>query len=151
MRRIGWWPPVVLLALAACERGLGEDMERVMEPRAEEGLPPGELPPGVDAEQGAAGRRLYALACVMCHGERAEGTQLGPPLATGEWTHGGSLEEIAAVVTEGAAATEEFGVPMPARGDGTFTEEQVRAVSAYVFSLSRGRTAPPPDTADAGT
>lgn len=119
-------------------------------PAAEEGPPPGELPQGATAEQASAGRRLYRTACIMCHGERAEGTQLGPPLTEGEWSRGtGSFEDIVQVVTEGAPATGEHGVPMPPRGGGAMSEEEIRAVSAYTYSLSRARTAAAPDTAAA--
>jgi mono/diheme cytochrome c family protein len=148
MRSTRWLAVAALVAAAGCGRGDGQEEPVLDPPREEEaGPPPGELPAGATAEQAAEGRRLYAVACVMCHGERAEGTQLGPPLAEGAWTHGsGSLEDIARVVEEGAPATDEYGVPMPPRGNGTFTDEQVRAVSTYVFSLSRARTAPPADT-----
>jgi mono/diheme cytochrome c family protein len=135
---------VAALVAAAGGCGAGEVDEPVLDPpAAEEGPPPGELPQGLTAEQGAEGRRLYRTACVMCHGEQAEGTQLGPPLAEGEWSRGGgAFEEIVQVVTEGAPATDGYGVPMPARGGGAMDDEQIRAVAAYAYSLSRGRTAP---------
>jgi mono/diheme cytochrome c family protein len=140
---------VLVAAAGGCGRESAD--EPVLEaPAADEGPPPGELPQGVTAEQAADGRRLYRLACVMCHGEGAEGTQLGPGLASGEWAQGtGSLDDIVQVVSEGAPATDEYGVPMPPRGDGTLDEAQIRAVSAYVYSLSRARTAPAPDSAAA--
>jgi mono/diheme cytochrome c family protein len=140
----------LLVALTACERGGGEAGPVLDEARVEEGPPPGELPPGITAEQGAEGGRLYRTACIMCHGENAEGTQLGPALATGEWARGGgSFDDIVEVVTEGAPAAGDFLVPMPPRGDGTFTDDQVRAVAAYAYSLSRERAAPPADTVSA--
>lgn len=105
------------------------------------GPPPGQLPQGVTTAQGGEGRQLYRQACVMCHGEGGKGTQLGPSIVDPAWTRGtGSFEEITQVVTEGAPATEEFGVPMPPKGNGKFTDEQIRAVSAYTFSLARRGT-----------
>ena len=102
------------------------------------GPPPGRLPQGVTAEQGGEGRRLYRANCVMCHGEGARGTQLGPSLVDDQWKRGtGSFEEVIRVVTEGAPATEEFRVPMPSRGNGAYTDAQVRAVSAYAWSLAQ--------------
>jgi mono/diheme cytochrome c family protein len=74
----------------------------------------------------------------MCHGEGGAGTQLGPSLVDDEWRTGdGSFEGIVQVVTAGAPATEQFGVPMPPKGNGAFTEAQIRAVSAYTYSLAR--------------
>jgi mono/diheme cytochrome c family protein len=58
-----------------------------------------------------------------------------------QWSQGtGAYEEIIRVVTDGAPATEQFGVPMPPKGNGKFTDEQIRAVSAYAFSLARRGT-----------
>jgi mono/diheme cytochrome c family protein len=38
---------------------------------------------------------------------------------------------------------------MPPRGGGSFTEEQLRSIAAYVYSVSHGnRQAAAPDTAD---
>ena len=140
---------LLLAVLSGCDRsgGAGErgrDGAGGDEPPAEAGPPPGELPPGVTAAQGGEGRTLYRSACVMCHGDGGEGTQLGPSLVDAEWSRGsGSFAEIIAVVTEGAEATEAFGVPMPPRGTGTFTDDQVRAVSAYTYSLARRTQAAP--------
>lgn len=145
---MAWLAVAVLMAAGGCGRDQAE--APVLEaPAAEEGPPPGELPAGATAEQAGEGRRLYRLACVMCHGEQAEGTQLGPALAEGEWSRGaGSFDEIVQAVTEGAPAAGEYGVPMPARGGGTLDDEGIRAVSVYVFSLSRGRTSAAVDTAE---
>jgi mono/diheme cytochrome c family protein len=148
MRNVRWMmmtAALLLLAvLSGCDRGGGgggaskggdgKEAAAASDP----GPPPGQLPQGVSAEQGNEGRTLYRTACVMCHGEGGKGTQLGPSLVDATWTQGtGSFEEITRVVTEGAAATEEFGVPMPPRGNGTMTDEQIRAVSAYTYSLAR--------------
>jgi mono/diheme cytochrome c family protein len=154
MRSTGWIAGVALLAAAAgCGRDDAGPERRGAAQAPPEGTaaPMGELPQGITAEQGAEGRTLYQAACVMCHGEQGEGTQLGPALASGEWARGGgAFEEIVAVVTEGASATDEYGVPMPPRGNGRMSDEEIRAVSAYAYSLSRGRTAPAADTVVAG-
>jgi len=133
---------LLLAVFSGCNRGAGEGAAREggrhAEVKGDSGPPPGQLPQGVTAEQGKEGRRLYRTTCVMCHGDSGEGTQLGPSLVDAEWTQGtGSFEEIIRVVTNGAPATETFGVPMPVRGNGTLTDPQIRAVSAYTFSLAR--------------
>jgi mono/diheme cytochrome c family protein len=135
----------LLLAVfvSGCDRGGqggggGRQAEKGAEAPGDSGPPPGQLPQGVSADQGSQGRALYRTACVMCHGEGGGGTQLGPSLVDNEWTRGsGSFEEIIQVVTAGAPATEQFGVPMPPKGNGTFTDAQIRAVSAYTYSLAR--------------
>lgn len=144
MRKARLITAAALLAavLAGCERGGGSAQEGRRAERTavpgDSGVPPGQLPPGVSGEQANLGRRLYRSNCVMCHGEGGVGTQLGPSLVDTEWSRGtGSFEEIIQTVAEGAPATDQFGVPMPPRGDGAFTDEQVRAVSAYAWSLAR--------------
>lgn len=150
MRNVRWMMTVALLLAV----GTGCDREGREGAAAREGSdaaapelagpPPGELPQGVTADQGMEGRQLYRTACVMCHGEGAEGTQLGPSLVDAEWSGGtGSFQDIIRVVTEGAPASEPFDVPMPPRGNGTFTEPQILAVSAYTYSLARREGAAP--------
>lgn len=147
MGTTGRWT-VALLALAvaagcgrdgkagAAKDGDGQDAPVVVD----SGPPPGQLPPGVTAQQAASGRGLYRQACVMCHGESGQGTQLAPSVVDTVWAKGsGSLEEIVAAVTEGVPGTEAHPVPMPPRGNGTFTDEQIRAVSAYTWSLAHPR------------
>ena len=75
--------------------------------------------------------------CYACHGSNAEGA-VGPNLTDAEWIHSkGSLEEIAAQVTSGVPKEKsKSGIPMPPKGGGTLSEEDIRAVAAYVYSLS---------------
>ena len=143
MRNVRWMTAAALLLalVAGCERGGGASKgggPRDAAAQGDSGAPPGQLPQGVTAAQGSEGRALYRSTCVMCHGEGGRGTQLGPSLVDDAWSQGtGSFEEIIQVVTQGAPATEEFGVPMPPRGDGALTDAQIRAVSAYAYSLAR--------------
>ena len=146
MRNVRWMMTAALLlaVFSGCDRGGGggasKDGENPKGAAAagDSGPPPGQLPQGVTAAQGDEGRRLYRQACVMCHGEGGRGTPLGPSLVDDTWSRGsGSFPEITQVVTEGAPATEEFGVPMPPRGNGALTDAQIRAVSAYAYSLAR--------------
>jgi cytochrome c5 len=149
MRNLRWMMTVAVVAAAVSGCG-GDDGDggagrggraRNGDAPKDLGPPPGQLPQGVTAAQGSEGRALYRSACVMCHGESGQGTQLGPSVVDSTWTRGsGTYEEIIAVVGEGAAATEEFGVPMPPRGNGKLTDEQIRAVSAYTYSLAHPRT-----------
>jgi mono/diheme cytochrome c family protein len=86
----------------------------------------------------ADGERLYGMACVACHGPNGAGTQLGPSHRDTEWIHvDGGLDGIVEVIRTGVPAPEEHPVPMPPLGGGDFDDEQVRALAAYVYSLSR--------------
>lgn len=146
MRNVRWMMTAALLlaVFSGCDRsGGGGGASKGDNPKGaaapgDSGPPPGQLPQGVTAAQGNEGRALYRSTCVMCHGDNGEGTQLGPSLVDDTWTQGtGAFEEITNVVTQGAPATEEFKVPMPPKGNGALTDDQIRAVSAYTFSLAR--------------
>jgi mono/diheme cytochrome c family protein len=75
--------------------------------------------------------------CYACHGSNAEGA-VGPSLTDAEWLHGdGSYDMIVAIVTSGVPAEKaKKGIPMPPRGGSSITDEEVKAVAAYVYSLS---------------
>jgi cbb3-type cytochrome c oxidase subunit III len=75
--------------------------------------------------------------CYACHGTNAEGT-VGPNLTDAEWLHGdGSYDMIVATVTAGIPKEKaKKGVAMPAKGGSTISDEEVKAVAAYVYSLS---------------
>ena len=85
--------------------------------------------PHAEAVDSTPEGRLYRRACIMCHGERGAGTQLGPPLA------GIPADRVLLLVTAGIATPDSFPVPMPAGGDGTFTDAELRTVSSYVASF----------------
>ena len=75
--------------------------------------------------------------CYACHGSNAQGA-VGPNLTDAEWIHGdGSYEMIVATVTSGIPQEKaKGGVPMPPKGGSSISEEEVKAVAAYVYSLS---------------
>jgi cbb3-type cytochrome c oxidase subunit III len=75
--------------------------------------------------------------CYACHGTKGEGV-VGPSLTDAEWIHGdGSFDMIVATITKGIPKEQaKGGVPMPPKGGSTITDEQVKAVAAYVWSLS---------------
>jgi mono/diheme cytochrome c family protein len=75
--------------------------------------------------------------CYACHGTNAQGA-VGPSLTDAEWLHGdGSYDFIVATVTSGIPAEKaKKGIPMPPKGGSSITADQVKAVAAYVYSLS---------------
>jgi len=133
------------LALAAC--GGGEQQQAEAAPETPEAtaaapaaMPAGELPAGVTPAMVEEGRTLFhgAGICYTCHGQNGTGvTGLGPALGDGEWLHSdGSYDAIVAQILKGVSADEsKTGVAMPAKGGAAITDDQAKAVAAYVFSL----------------
>ncbi|MDH4043301.1 MAG: c-type cytochrome [Gemmatimonadota bacterium] len=103
-------------------------------------MPTSQMPAGVTAEMVAEGNTLFhgAGICMTCHGQDAKGVPgLGVNLTDQEWLHSdGSYEAIVNQIMKGVTATEsKTGVAMPAKGGSAITDEQVKAVAAYVYSL----------------
>ena len=98
------------------------------------------VPPAITPALIEQGGRLFKGQglCAACHGVDARGG-VGPSLADTVWLHGkGSLDEIVARILAGVATEEsKTGVIMPPRGGSRITDDEVRAVAAYVWSLSR--------------
>lgn len=99
------------------------------------------LPEGVTQEMVNEGKQLFTGAglCSVCHGADATGMpSLGANLTDDEWIHGdGSYEFIVENIMTGVPADESStGTAMPPKGGSGITDEQVRAVAAYVYSLS---------------
>ena len=98
------------------------------------------LPAGVTPAAIAQGKKLFSGEglCFSCHGPEAKGL-VGPDLTDGTWLIGkGTFDEIVARIVEGVPADKsKSGVIMPPKGGARLKDEQVRAVAAYVWSLSR--------------
>lgn len=75
--------------------------------------------------------------CYACHGANAEGA-VGPNLTDAEWIHSdGSYDAIVKQITTGVTKEEsKSGIVMPPKGGSTITDDEVKAVAAYVYSLS---------------
>jgi mono/diheme cytochrome c family protein len=80
--------------------------------------------------------------CYVCHGQDAKGTQgLAPDLTAGKWLNGdGSYAFIVNTVQKGVPNPKESPAAMPPMGGANLAADQVRAVAAYVYSLSRSKT-----------
>jgi cbb3-type cytochrome c oxidase subunit III len=96
-------------------------------------------PAGVTPAAVAQGDSIFHKdgLCYACHGSKAEGA-VGPNLTDAEWLHGdGSYDMIVATVTSGVPADKaKKGIAMPPKGGSSITDDQVKAVAAYVYSLS---------------
>lgn len=94
------------------------------------------------------GRAANAI-CYTCHGMDATGGPggLGPNLTDGEWlnndgTYGGIINTIRTGVPQPVNAP----APMPPMGGATLSDEQLRAVASYVYSLSHPDIPQPPSS-----
>jgi cytochrome c oxidase cbb3-type subunit 3 len=96
--------------------------------------------PAMTPELIAKGDTIYHKTglCYACHGSSAEGA-VGPNLTDAEWIHGdGSYEMIVATVTSGIPKEKaKSGIMMPPKGGSTISDEDVKAVAAYVKSLGQ--------------
>ena len=99
-----------------------------------------ELPEGVTAAMVARGKTIFEGpgTCFACHGATGEGTPIAPNLTDDEWLHvDGSYEQLLNLIDTGVQETKEFpGLMMPRGGSG-MSDEDLRAVTAYAWSISR--------------
>jgi cbb3-type cytochrome c oxidase subunit III len=97
---------------------------------------------GGSAAQIAEGDKIFhgqeaGGTCTACHGQDAKGTPMAPDLTDNTWIHGdGSLSFIEHTVTTGVPQPKSHPAPMPPMGGASLTPAQIKAVAAYVYSLS---------------
>ncbi len=107
--------------------------------------PADSLPEGVTRAMVTAGKELFGGKglCLACHGPDAKGG-LGPDLTDTDWLHGdGRFTEIVTRILLGVPDEDSItGQSMPPKGGSTLTEEEIRAVAAYVWTLSRAASSP---------
>ncbi|MEX0891190.1 MAG: cytochrome c [Gemmatimonadota bacterium] len=104
-----------------------------------------ELPEGVTQEMVARGQQVFTGAagggtCFTCHTAEGTGTPLAPDLTDDTWinTSGRNFEEIVQLVTTGVPEPVEAAAAMPPMGGANLSEDDVRAVAAYVLTLGSG-------------
>lgn len=132
-------PALAILAISAAVPAVAQSKpEASATPEAQpeaEGSPATAVTPELIAQ----GEKVFQGPgnCYACHGSNAQGS-VGPNLTDAEWIHSkGTLEEIAAQVTSGIPKEKaKSGIPMPPKGGGTLSDEDIKAVAAYVYSLS---------------
>ena len=96
------------------------------------------LPAGVTQAMVDQGKTLFDSSCFACHGQGGAGGPLAPKLADTEWLQiDGSYDAIVQLIMAGVPQPKQYPAPMPPRGGAAITDEQVRAIAAYVFSISR--------------
>lgn len=98
------------------------------------------LPAGVTPAMITKGKTIFTSTglCFACHGMDAKG-MVGPNLTDQTWIHGkGTYPELVQIVTTGipVAETKTGKGAMPPKGGSQISEDDVKAVAAYVWSLS---------------
>jgi mono/diheme cytochrome c family protein len=100
-----------------------------------------DLPEGVTAAMVAEGEAIFGGQgiCFTCHMAGGVGGPLAPNLTDDEWLNvDGSYESIVQNIMTGVPEPIEHpGIMLP-KGGAAITDEQVRAVAAYVWTLSNG-------------
>ena len=102
---------------------------------------PAILPEGVTLAMVQEGQEIFNGAkgiCFTCHLREGAGGPLAPSLADAEWLNiDGEYESIVEIVVAGVPQPTQYPGVMQPRAGRPLTDEQVRAVAAYVYTLSR--------------
>jgi mono/diheme cytochrome c family protein len=104
---------------------------------------PEPLPTGVTPAMVTQGKELFdgSGLCMACHGAEGRGS-IGPKLSDSVWVHGtGTFPELVALILAGVSQEDsKSGSIMPPRGGSGLTDDEVKAIAAYVWTLSRSTT-----------
>jgi mono/diheme cytochrome c family protein len=101
------------------------------------------LPAGVTPAMVAKGKTVFTSSglCFACHGMDGNGA-VGPNLTDSTWIQvkSGDYAGLVTLITKGVSAAEaKTGKgPMAPKGGSTISDDDVKAVAAYVWTLSHG-------------
>jgi mono/diheme cytochrome c family protein len=127
------------LAMAGASPALAQTTDAAARPDKPEASTPSGTAAEYSPELVAKGDALFHASgnCYACHGSKGEGL-VGPNLTDAEWVHSkGSYDEIVALINKGIPKEEaKSGIPMPPKGGATLSDDDVKAIAAYVHSLS---------------
>lgn len=137
---------LLVLAMATCGGEEGAPAaEETQQPAAEaapaEAAADLDLPENVTPAMVAEGEIIFGGdgICFTCHMQGGVGGPLAPDLTDDTWLNiDGSYESIVQNIMDGVLEPKEHPSPMLPRGGSPITDEQVRAVGAYVWTLSQG-------------
>lgn len=99
----------------------------------------GAVPAGATAADVTEGQKIFSATgnCFTCHGPDGSGSALAPSLKDAQWLNiSGDFASIQQVVNNGVPTPKQFPAAMPAKGGAALSEQQVKQVAAYVYSLS---------------
>ncbi|MCI0435750.1 MAG: cytochrome c [Gemmatimonadetes bacterium] len=136
----------VALTLVACGGGSDAPADQAETPPAQAETPAADqtmsmtLPEGVTQAMVTDGKVIFEGAglCATCHGADGTGTALAPDLTDTEWLNfpAKTYDAIVTTITNGVPQPKQHPSPMLARAGANLTDDQVRAVAAYVYTLS---------------
>ncbi len=100
------------------------------------------LPEGVTPEMVTQGKEIYSGVglCFVCHGGDGTGMPgMGANLTDDEWVQSdGTYEGIVQTVMTGVDVDKSTtGIAMSPKGGSSITDDQVKAVAAYVYTLGK--------------
>lgn len=106
-------------------------------PMAAVTVPPN-LPAGVTGDMIQQGAQIFRGPgnCYTCHGMDAKGTSLAPDLTMTPHLWVTDYPSYVKLITAGVPQPKKHPAPMPPKGGSTITDDQVKAVAAYEWSLS---------------
>jgi disulfide bond formation protein DsbB len=127
------WSVFVLLLLTGCGRSdRGSQAEAA----------PAEGAAVASAGDAAAGKELYGLSCIACHGATAEGIPgLGPDLTASEFVTTQSDQALVEFIKKGRMANDPAnttGIAMPPKGgDSALTDADMLNIVAHLRSIQK--------------
>ena len=134
---------VAAFALAACHRGVqvSSPTPSASGSGASTMAKVNGMPTGVTQAMVDSGKTLFGgAACAKCHGAGGTGAQNGPNLTDATWAQiDGSYDAIVKIIHTGVPVANikgGFRYNMRPTGGATFTDDQVRMIAAYVYSIS---------------
>jgi mono/diheme cytochrome c family protein len=99
---------------------------------------PAVLAAGVTQAMVDDGRKLFnANPCFACHGTDGAGTPIAPQLSDKTWINlDGSYPEIIKIINNGVPKPKEHAGMMPPKGGAVLSDDQVKNIAAYIYSIS---------------
>ncbi|GIK72101.1 MAG: hypothetical protein BroJett021_10890 [Chloroflexota bacterium] len=129
---------LAMAALAACGGGdKNEEATPTTVPAAAQQQAAAPAAPVGDAANGA---KIFATACVACHGPEGKGvTGLGKDLTTSEWTQQQTDEQLIEFIKRGRDAGDPLnttGIAMPPKGGNpAMTDQEIADIVAFMRTI----------------
>ena len=132
----------IAVALTACSRATPSMSGASSAPAPTGAARSAALPAGITPELIDAGSTIFnTRSCKNCHAVNGVGSARGPDLTDDKWIHiDGSYAAIVNLVTTGFTKSDQvdpkYQFSMNPRGGVNLSDAEIRAVAAYVWSLS---------------